>query len=302
VKADLTGFVRRTLDQSAPEDVRAFARSLAEKYGAQAALFYGSNLRRGDREGVLDFYLLGEKPHRRGLRRMVESILWPEVGYHEQGELRAKVAVMTLAAFRRAARGGTLDTTIWARFVQPTALLWAADPDVARRVESAVAAAAITAGRFAAALGPEQAPPRGYWRALFRRTYSAELRVERSDRADKVIDFAPDHYMALLPLAWRAGGLAFHEADGELVLDAPQGELRRLRRAWRLREFMGKPLNAARLVKAAFTFEGAARYALWKIERHTGIALPLTPFREQHPILSAPAVLWRLARVRRQAK
>lgn len=281
---DLDGFVRRALAQPVPEEVRAFARALAARYGARAALFYGSNLRTGEREGVLDFYLLTERPHRRGLRRLVEAVLWPEVGYFEQDGLRAKVAVMTLAAFRRAARGRTLDTTIWARFVQPAALLWAADADVARRVEKAVGAAAVTAARFARALGPEQGSARDYWRALFRRTYGAELRVERADRPDGVIDFAPEHYEALLPLAWAVG-------------EAP--DARRLRRAWRLRELMGRPLNAARLVKAAFTFEGAARYALWKIERHTGVTIPLTPFREKHPILATPGVLWRLARARR---
>jgi hypothetical protein len=62
---------------------------------------------------------------------------------------------------------------------------------------------------------------------------------------------------------------------------------------------LGKPLNALRLIKAAFTFEGAARYALWKIERHSGLRLALTPWRERHPILAAPGVLLRLWQARR---
>jgi hypothetical protein len=61
---------------------------------------------------------------------------------------------------------------------------------------------------------------------------------------------------------------------------------------------MGRPLNYARLIKAAFTFEGAARYAAWKIERHTGMPVALTPWRERHPVLAAPGVLWRLWRQR----
>jgi len=64
---------------------------------------------------------------------------------------------------------------------------------------------------------------------------------------------------------------------------------------------MGRPLNYARLVKAAFTFDGAARYAAWKIERHTGMPVALTPWRERHPVLAAPGVLWRLWR-QRQAR
>jgi hypothetical protein len=73
---------------------------------------------------------------------------------------------------------------------------------------------------------------------------------------------------------------------------------KRLQAAWRLRRRVGRPLNYARLVKAAFTFDGAARYAAWKIERHTGMPVALTPWRERHPLLAAPGVLWRLWRQR----
>ncbi len=34
---------------------------------------------------------------------------------------------VTLGQFRKAASGGDHDTTIWARFVQPCALIWAAE-------------------------------------------------------------------------------------------------------------------------------------------------------------------------------
>ena len=64
---------------------------------------------------------------------------------------------------------------------------------------------------------------------------------------------------------------------------------------------MGKELNIARLVKAAFTFEGAARYGLWKIERHTGVHIALTPWRERHPVLAGPGVLWRVLRAQNAA-
>ncbi|WP_345785846.1 GTPase, partial [Gemmatimonas sp.] len=33
------------------------------------------------------------------------------------------------------------------------------------------------------------------WRTGFTRTYGAELRAERGDRPDKVVDFAPGHYV-----------------------------------------------------------------------------------------------------------
>jgi hypothetical protein len=67
-------------------------------------------------------------------------------------------------------------------------------------------------------------------------------------------------------------------------------------RWWRLRRALGKTLNAARLVRAAGTFDGAARYAAWKIERHTGVAVDVSPWREKHPVLAAPGVLWQVWR------
>jgi hypothetical protein len=71
---------------------------------------------------------------------------------------------------------------------------------------------------------------------------------------------------------------------------------------WTLVSMAGKPLNIARLAKAAFTFEGAARYAAWKIQRHTGIEIPVTPFAERYPLLAAPGAWWRLRRRQAEAR
>ncbi len=300
MSGDLAALVRRELAQPVSEPVRAFAMALAQARGAAALLFYGSALRTGDLDGVLDFYVLTRGPHRRGLRRLVESRLWPEVSYHEIGGLRAKAATMPLDTFRAAAEGRRIDTTIWARFVQPSALVWSADARAAAEVEAAIAAAVVTATSIAAALGPDGGTPAAYWRALFRRTYAAELRVEPPGREGQILAAFPGRYEALLTLGWGAAGIDFVETDGELRPMMPAAERTRLRRAWALRGALGRPLNVARLAKATFTFEGAARYAAWKIERHTGVALPLTPWQERHPLLAAPGAAWRLWRRRRR--
>jgi len=138
-------------------------------------LFYGSNLRTRSLDGVLDFYVLTDGP--------VESGIWPRVSYHEWRDgghdLRAKVATMTLATFHAAAAGNLIDTTIWARFVQPSALIWQADDMAASEVRAAIAGAATTAARLAVALGPAQGTAADYWRALFRATYPSRVRMGR---------------------------------------------------------------------------------------------------------------------------
>jgi hypothetical protein len=293
---DLAAFVRAELGKPAPAPVRAFGEALAQETQAEAVLFYGSILRTGDLSGVLDFYVLTRRPP----SGLLERWLWPRVGFRQiavQGvELRAKVATLSLAAFRRAARGEALDTTIWARFVQPAALVFARDEEARETVVGAIAGAAETAARYAAVLGPGRGPPDAFWTRLFRRTYRAEFRVEKPGREGEIVGFHRARYAALLPLAWRSAGLPFSQDGSDLAPGLTPMERRRLRRAWRRRQRAGKPLNLARLMKAAFTFEGAARYAAWKIERHTGVAVPVTPFRERHPILAAPGVLIRLWR------
>jgi hypothetical protein len=297
---DLGRAVAAALDRPLLPEIAAAAERLATLLGGRAVLFYGSVLRTGDLDGVLDFYVLTDGERHRGLRRLANRWLWPDVSYHELPiagrTIRAKVATMPLATFAQAARGAFLDTTIWARFVQPAILAWNTDAEARDRVRAAIADAAITAARFAAALGPESGPPRSFWQALFAATYRTELRVERSGREMQIIDNAPQHFASLLPLAWAAAGYAVEQHGADLAPHLPSAERRRLLAAWRRRSRAGKPLNLARLAKAAFTFDGAAAYALWKIERHTGLALPLTPWRERHPILAAPGVLWRVWR------
>ncbi|RYD81790.1 MAG: hypothetical protein EOP61_42615, partial [Sphingomonadales bacterium] len=135
--ARIASGIARTVDPA----VRAFGARLGEERGAVAVLFYGSNLRTGELDGVLDFYLLmpGEP----------ETGVWPRVSYHEGRhgghDLRAKVATITLAKFAQAASGALLDTTIWARFVQPSALIAVTGDETQAAVVSALAQASITA-------------------------------------------------------------------------------------------------------------------------------------------------------------
>ncbi len=283
------------LDAPIDPAVAEFARNLAEEAGASAVLFYGSNLRTGSLEGVLDFYIL--LPGDEAVR------IWPRVSYHEReyGEqvLRAKVATMALSTFAKAASGELVDTTIWARFVQPSALVWQRDDSARTSVIEAVQSAAKTAARLAAAIGPMSGTASDYWRALFQATYKAEFRVEKSGRENDILSVNADHFSGLLPLALDAAGVAYTVQGGRLTPSFSAGERSRIQSWWKGRRRLGKPLNFTRLIKASTTFEGAARYAAWKIERHTGMPIEVTPFRERYPLLAAPSVLWALRKHRK---
>jgi len=301
----LAARVSAALDRTVDPAVRQFAARLAapagemagSEAGASAVLFYGSNLRSGSREGVLDFYVLLPGPPETGL--------WPRVSYceweHEGETLRAKIAAMTLAKFAQAACGKTIDTTIWARFVQPCALVWFADETARDAVLGALAQAARTAARLAVAVGPPKGAQQDYWRALFQATYRAELRVEKPGREDNILDANPQHFAGLLGAALTADGIPFAAPSSGLV--APElapGRRSEILRWWNRRRRLGKPLNILRLIRASTTFAGAARYAAWKVQRHTGVPVKLTPFREKYPLLAAPALAWQIWRMRRK--
>lgn len=283
-----------------PWEVEEAARRLAADAPADmpaaAVLFYGSVLRTRKLDDLLDFYVLTDGEAR-------APLVWPRVTFHEINLgtriVRAKVATMPLAIFRDAAEGRRLDTTIWTRFCQPSALAWSRDDTATGHVVRAIASATVTAAGYAAVLGPKAASAEDFWTALFECTYHTEFRVEAPGRNATIVSHAPDRYARLLPLAWTEAGIPFVRDGDRLRPDVPFALCLALVDGWRRRQAVGKALNIIRLVKAAFTFQGAGRYALWKIDRHTGVHIEPTRWRQDHPVLAAPGVLWHLFRATR---
>jgi hypothetical protein len=294
------------LQQHAPAAVTALAAELARRGGGDTAavLYYGSALRAEALEGILDFYVLLDSVGRwpaSPLSRLANRLLPPNVGYlefrHEGELLRAKYAVLSTAQFRRRLRRQSVDTTIWARFCQPAACVWARSAADLAATVALVGTAVVTAARWAVELGPEAATGEEYWRGLFARTYAAELRVEKSGRPTDIVGKNAERYNALLPVALAATGVSFRTGATGLIEPAVDARRRRkARRAWALRARLGRPLNIVRLLKAAFTFEGALDYVVWKIERHRGVRIEVSPWQRRYPLLAAPGLYWTLRR------
>ncbi|MBK1842680.1 hypothetical protein JHL17_35330 [Azospirillum sp. YIM B02556] len=300
----LNRLVAEELDRPVMAEARVIANAILARHGdgVAAVLFYGSCLRTGDTGGLLDVYVLTDdlrRYHGRLWPALLNAALPPTVSYLETagaaGLVRAKVAVMGTAAFGRAVRGEGIDTTVWARFCQPAALLHARDAANRAAVVEAVAQAVATAARWAVRLGPAHGLPAEYWTALFRHTYGAELRAERSDRATLVHDWAAERYAHVLPLALAHGGIAVTASSGG-ELHPVVHDRGKAGSAWKRRRRMGKLLNVLRLVKAAFTFDNGVDYILWKLERHVGRPVPISAWQRRHPLLAAPLLLMRLYR------
>lgn len=277
-----------------PAAVRAVVEAARARLGpsALAVLFYGSCLRDGeDRGRLVDLYVLTDGydalPMGRLLRRFTAwlppAVLQIAAPYGDR-TVRAKVAIVDLAQLERLVGPETLEPYFWARLAQPTVLAWAADAAVEQRVHRLLARSVRT---LVAATRPVSGPaptPLELFERAFALTYRTELRAEPPGRAAEIVAAAADRYAEL-----GAACLA--------AVPAPDARAAaRAERLWARRRAIGKLRSALRLAKAAFTFEGGADYLAWKIERHSGERLVLTPWQRRHPILAGLLLLPRLRR------
>ena len=63
---------------------------------------------------------------------------------------------------------------------------------------------------------------------------------------------------------------------------------------WRRMQRRGKVMSVIRLIKASFTFAGGIDYLAWKINRHAGTQIVISPWQRRHPLLAAIMLLPRL--------
>lgn len=301
------------LDAPAPEPVVRMARAAAARHaGAAAVLFYGSCLRRGTTEGVLDFYVLVDgyrAAHASALQAALGWLLPPNVFYFEQevgGErLRAKYAVLSTRHFLRAARGRSVDARIWSRFCQPARLVWARDAAAHGAALEAVRAATLTAVERMLSWLPGDEPvqrfePAELWTTAFRETYRAELRGEKAETIDAIYAAQPARFDAVAVAALRVlearGKLRLLAVGRELEVASDPERRARARRAWRLRRPFAKAFAIAALVKTPATFDGWVDYAIFKVERHSGVRIELSERQRRRPLLHAVPILIRLLR------
>ena len=278
--SDLVDLVAAELAEPVDSRVTAFAASIAAKYNgaARAVLFYGSCLRTRDLDGqMLDFYCIVssyEAAYGKSWLVRANKLLPPNVFPAEHDGLVAKIAVLSEADFHRLNGPETRNVSVWARFAQPSRLVWCADDSARRQTVTAVARAAPTLLAAAGSVDGEDAL--SWWRRAFALTYSAELRAERNERAASVVDADPQRYqrfsiaaMAAIPTGASSGG-------------------------WGRRRIEGKLLTLARLAKASGTYAGGIDYLAWKINRHAGTDYVIKPWQRRWPILGALTMLPRM--------
>ena len=297
---ELVRAVARQADRAAAPPVAALVAEVLVRHGAavQSVVFYGSCLRAGDdADGLFDLYVLVDSyraANRDRLRAVLNRLLPPNVFYLEvdtpDRRVRAKYALLSLADLDRGTSPRSFHSSLWARFAQPVALVWARDEGVAARVHTACARAVCTFITRVAPMLPARWTVADLWQQGLGLTYRAEFRPEQPDRQRQL--FAASAAWCTEVTALALPGLALPVScsgtAGEPVYrcDLAPAARRGARLAWAARIVLGKILSVLRLAKATLTFAGGVDYVLWKVERHSGVRVEVSPFLRRHPLLA----------------
>ena len=300
--SSLSQLVAEELGRPVDPRVSDMSQAIAAQHGAaaRAVLFYGSCLRSSELEGqMLDFYLIvSSYPAAYGKSWLAPAnrLIPPNVFPFEHKGLAAKYAVLSETDFFQLNGPKTLSVSVWARFAQPSRLVWAADERAAAVCVDSVARAAPTLLAAARPMVPDElSDPLQLWREAFALTYSAELRAERGGRAASVVDSDPERYRRFTGPAIEAASLGTLGDDGLLRLEPVSQRHRTSASAlWARRRRAGKMLSVLRLMKASGTYAGGIDYLAWKINRHAGTAVEIKPWQRRWPLVGALILLPRL--------
>jgi len=306
----LTTLLAESTSRTFSRELLALRNALLQRYKetVDAMLFYGSSLRSGDAlDGLVDLYLVVDdyrKAHGKPLPALFNWLLPPNVYYLEvevEGRrVRAKYAVISMQDLQRGTSMRWFHSYLWGRFSQPCGLLYSRDAETGEQVQRALAQALLTfLTRVLPAL-PERLECAAIWQQGLALSYRAELRAEKPERAIHLYEAWQDHYRAATSLAMPA--LPFEvqreQLESRLFYTVRIARHTRMlgRTGWLLRRLQGKLLSLLRLMKATFTFQGGIDYIAWKLERHTGIPVEVSPKVRRHPLIYGWGMLWRLYR------
>src|SRR3954463_9260892 len=280
--------VRAELAEPVDPRVSAMAAAIAALHpgAARAVLFYGSCLRERQLQGLmLDFYLIVSSyraAYGRSWLATAKPLIPPNVFPFEHDGLAAKYAVLSEADFVRECGTKARSVAVWARFAQPSRLVWSAERAARAATVDAVAQAAPTLFALTRTTldGTERDDPLAVFRAGFALTYGAELRAERRERSASIVEADPERYRRL----------------GEAVLAEPSDDSpgRSAASAWRRRRLSGKVLTVLRLLKAGLTYADGIDYLAWKINRHAGTKIVVKPWQRRWPLVAGLILLPRL--------
>ncbi|AHZ78128.1 hypothetical protein DW66_3779 [Pseudomonas putida] len=293
------------------DELQALVQVLRARLGdaLSGLLFYGSCLRSGDpTQGLVDLYVLVDdyaSVRTSLLPRLADQWLPPTVfllktKMPDGRMLRAKCALISLKDFEE---GTTrwFQSYLWARFSQPSRLVYYRNTAIRDRVHASIASAVIRMMSETLAAQDQTFSSMAFWERAFSLTYSTELRPEKASRPAEIVGNDAAYYARVTgEAAGSVKGLNLSEhQSGVFSHHCTAAQQRKSRRRWKVRRVQGRMLNVLRLIKSLFTFEDGVDYVIWKLERHLGGPVEVSPHLHRYPLIFCWPLLWRLLKNRR---
>jgi len=310
LSGEILRIVGQPSGQPIPHAIQATGNFLANKYGqaVQGILLYGSCLRAGtDHNGLVDCYVIVDQyaaVYPSTWLALLNGWLPPNVFYGEvdvEGHtVRMKYAVLSLEDFERSVTPKWFHSYFWGRFAQPTAVMACPSHAMSQRIISGLGSAVLTFLGNVVPQMPQQFSAKEVWSTGLALSYGAELRAESTGRITTLWESNQAYYEQVAHAAFSAHfpKVKVIQSNNSVMYEMEYSRWNHTKNriAWTVRKIQGKFLSILRLMKAAFTFQGGADYLIWKIERHSGVKIELTPAQRKHPIWAGLTTFWRLYR------
>jgi hypothetical protein len=232
-------------------------------------------------------------------RWLPPNVFYGEVDVEDR-TVRMKYAVLSLEDFERSVTPQWFHSYFWGRFAQPTAVMASPSQEMSQRIISGLGNAVLTFLGNVVPQMPQQFSAKDVWSTGLALSYGAELRTESTGRIKTLWESNQVYYEHVAHAAFSAHcpKIKVIQKNDVIIYEGEYSRWDRTKNriAWIVRKIQGKFLSIMRLMKAAFTFQGGADYLIWKIERHSGVKIELTPAQRKHPIWAGLTTFWRLYR------
>jgi hypothetical protein len=295
------------LDEPSRPRLEQFSTFLANAFGptAVALIHYGSHAHGSGAtaESAHDFFVIVDSyrdayrslaatvgtRYRPGVATLLNRVLAPNVIAITDASAippaRAKIAVLSLRAFRRACSTRSADLFVRGRLCQVARLVWARDDESRRAVVDATIEARAGSFEWGRAFLQTPFDVETYCRTLVTTSFASEIRPETADRIASLLELQRTTlhamYEPLLTSLQRAGAL---RQDGTLYrITTAQGKWDTFASSVYMRR--NKLRATLRWGKYVALYDDWLDYVVGKIARRSGVAIELSSRERRWPLI-----------------
>jgi len=295
------------LDQPSRSGLEQFSTFLANAFGptAVALIHYGSHAHGAGAtaDSAHDFFVIVDSyrdayrslratvgtRYRPGVATLLNRVLPPNViavaDPNATPPARAKIAVVSLRAFRRACSSRSTDLFVRGRLFQVARIVWARDDDSRRAVVDATIEARAGSFGWGRAFLRTPFDVETYCRTLLTTAFASEIRPETADRISGLLDVQRTalHQIYGPLLTWLHHAGALSQDGSRYRVAAGHGSWESLLSSIYMRR--SKLRATLRWAKYVALYDDWLDYVVGKIARRSGVAIELSSRERRWPLI-----------------